>query len=78
MASAEFAAGMDDLLTLAAERRTAMMCAEALWWRCHRTLIADALCVGGIEVQHIPNEGPAVPHPFTSAARIVRGKLTYA
>ena len=78
MASAEFASGMDELLALAAERRTAMMCAEALWWRCHRALIADALCVAGIEVQHILDAGHCAAHPLTSPARIVGGRLSYA
>lgn len=78
MASAEFAGGMDELLVLAAERRTAMMCAEAPWWRCHRALISDTLCLAGIEVQHILDARHGVPHPLTSAARIVRGHLSYA
>jgi uncharacterized protein (DUF488 family) len=78
MASAEFASGMDQLLVLAAECRTAVMCAEAVWWRCHRALIADALCAGGIDVQHILGLDHCVPHPFTSAARIVDGQLNYA
>lgn len=78
MASAEFAGGMDELLALAAERRTVMMCAEAVWWRCHRALISDVLCVAGIEVQHILDERHCVPHPLTSPARIVRGHLSYA
>jgi uncharacterized protein (DUF488 family) len=78
MASAEFSGGMDELLVLAAGRRTAMMCAEALWWRCHRALIADTLCVAGIEVRHILDGRHCVAHPFTSAARIVHGRLSYA
>ena len=78
MASAEFAGGMDELLVLATELRTAMMCAEALWWRCHRALISDALCVAGFEVQHILDERHCGVHPFTSAARTVRGRLNYA
>ena len=78
MASGEFAEGMDELLVLAAEHRTAMMCAEALWWRCHRALIADTLCFAGIEVQHILDAGHCLAHPLTSAARIVRGRLSYA
>jgi uncharacterized protein (DUF488 family) len=53
MASAEFAQGMAQLLDLASGSRTALMCAEAVWWRCHRSLIADALSVCGIEVVHI-------------------------
>lgn len=78
MASAEFASGMDELLALAAESRTAMMCAEAVWWRCHRGLIADTLSMAGVEVLHIVDERSCSAHPLTSAARIVRGRLSYA
>jgi uncharacterized protein (DUF488 family) len=78
MASAEFAGGMDELLVLAAEHRTAIMCAEAPWWRCHRALIADQLCVAGIEVVHILDATRSVAHPMTSPARVVRGRLSYA
>ena len=53
------------------------MCAEALWWRCHRALIADVLCVRGIEVVHILDLDESVVHPYTSAARIVQGRLSY-
>jgi uncharacterized protein (DUF488 family) len=69
---------MDELLALAAASRTAMMCAEALWWRCHRGLIADALSMAGIEVLHIVDGRSCSAHPLTSAARIVRGRLSYA
>jgi uncharacterized protein (DUF488 family) len=78
LASAEFAGGLDELLALAHERRTTLMCSEAVWWRCHRALIADVLRVRGIEVLHILDLKKAVEHPFTSPARVVRGKLTYA
>ncbi len=78
MASAEFSQGMDELLVLASEQRTAIMCAEAVWWRCHRVLIADALCVAGIEARHILDDRQCVPHSLTSPARIVRGGLSYA
>lgn len=78
MASEEFARGMDELLALAAGRRTAIMCAEAPWWRCHRALIADQLCVAGIEVVHILDRTHSVAHPMTAPARIVRGALSYA
>jgi uncharacterized protein (DUF488 family) len=77
MASAEFASGMDELLALAAESRTAMMCAEAVWWRCHRGLIADVLSMAGIEVLHMLDHRNCTAHPLTSAARIVRGRLSY-
>jgi uncharacterized protein (DUF488 family) len=75
--SAEFAGGLDELLELAAKRRTTLMCAEALWWRCHRALIADVLRARGIEVTHILDAGHCVTHPYTSPARIVEGRLSY-
>ena len=57
---------------------TAIMCAEAVWWRCHRSLISDYLKARGIEVMHILDANKTEPHPFTSAARIVGGTLSYA
>jgi uncharacterized protein (DUF488 family) len=77
IASAEFAEGLDALLEVAGRLRTTLKCAEAVWWRCHRALIADVLCVRGIEVIHILDETHTVVHPYTSPARIVRGRLTY-
>jgi len=76
--SAEFSAGLAGLLELAAGQRTAIMCAEVLWWRCHRALIADVLTVRGHEVVHILDATHAVAHPYTSAARVVDGQLSYA
>ncbi len=55
----------------------AIMCAEAVWWRCHRSLISDYLKARGIEVMHILSANKIEPHPFTSAARIVNGELSY-
>ena len=78
MSSAEFDQGLAQLLSVASEARTAMMCAEAVWWRCHRSMIADALCVRGIEVVHILDAKHRMVHPMTAPARIVQGKLTYA
>jgi uncharacterized protein (DUF488 family) len=77
MSSAEFEHGLFQLLKVASEARTAMMCAEAVWWRCHRSMIADALCVRGIEVLHILDARHKMGHPMTAPARIVRGELTY-
>ena len=77
MESAEFQKGIDILLELAGKKRTAMMCAEALWWRCHRSLIADYLKAAGLEVIHILGAQKTEPHPYTSAARIVAGRLSY-
>ncbi|HVT33643.1 MAG TPA: DUF488 domain-containing protein [Rhodanobacteraceae bacterium] len=75
--SAEFARGLDDLIAFCAARRTAIMCAEGVWWRCHRAIIADVLRARGIEVVHILDAQHAVEHPYTSAARIVDGQLSY-
>jgi uncharacterized protein (DUF488 family) len=78
MLTEEFRAGIAELATIAAKKRTVIMCAEALWWRCHRALIADYLKSRGVEVLHISSNGPASPHPYTSAATITDGKLSYA
>ena len=67
-----------ELLELSAKRRATLMCAEAVWWRCHRALIADVLRVRGIEVAHILDAEHCVPHPYTSPARIVEGRLSYS
>jgi uncharacterized protein (DUF488 family) len=75
--SAEFAEGLDELLALSAEKRTAILCAESVWWRCHRAIIADVLRARGIEVVHILDARHATVHPYTPAARIVDGKLSY-
>ena len=77
IATAEFAGGMRELRALAGRKRTAIMCAEAVWWRCHRSLISDVLKAEGWSVIHILNEKSASEHPYTSPARIINGKLTY-
>ena len=78
MGTGEFARGFDRLLNVASEARAVIMCAEALWWRCHRAMIADALCVRGVAVLHILDAQHETLHPMTSAARIVGGELSYA
>ncbi len=79
METEEFRKGIERLLDLAADAApTAIMCAEAVWWRCHRSLISDYLKARGIEVIHILGVNKTEPHPYTSAARIVDGKLSYA
>ena len=75
--SPEFKQGITELLKLAGAERTAVMCAEALWWRCHRSLIADYLKAKGWEVVHIGDEVHTELHPYTSAARLVKGRLSY-
>jgi len=77
METNEFRQGVERLLELAAKQRLAIMCSEAVWWRCHRSLISDYLKVKGIEVNHIMSIGKAEPHPFTSAAGVVDGELSY-
>jgi uncharacterized protein (DUF488 family) len=72
-----FAAGIDRLLQVAAGRRAAIMCAERVWWSCHRALIADLLKSHGHDVRHIMGSGRVEPHPYTSAARLVDGQLSY-
>ena len=77
METPSFASGISKLLAYAANGRTAIMCAESLWWRCHRSLISDYLKANDVEVTHIMAEGKSEAHPFTSAARIVDGQLSY-
>lgn len=73
----EFRKAVEELLELAASRRTTVMCAEALWWRCHRSLISDYVKAAGHHVVHILGESKTEDHPFTSAAKIVDGELSY-
>jgi uncharacterized protein (DUF488 family) len=77
MDTEDFPRGITRLLHVARASRIAIMCAEAVWWRCHRSLISDYLKAKGIEVHHIMGAGKSEPHPFTSAARIVNGELSY-
>ncbi|WP_149193619.1 DUF488 family protein [Luteimonas suaedae] len=78
MATPEYAAARDRLGDLALASRTAMLCAEAVWWQCHRGLIADDFKARGWEVIHLLAAGRTQPHPYTSAARIVDGRLDYS
>ena len=77
METESFREAIEDLLELAREDRTAVMCAEAVWWRCHRALISDYLKARGVMVTHILAADKSEPHPYTSAARIVNGELSY-
>src|SRR6185503_9295913 len=72
-----FRKGVEDLLELAGDARVAVMCAEAVWWRCHRGLLADYLKANGHTVIHIIDGKKTEEHPFTPAARIVEGELSY-
>lgn len=77
MDSDEFAAGLDELVPAADHKATAVMCSEALPWRCHRRLIADALIVRGWTVHDIFSRSQVKPHSLTEFARIQSGRLTY-
>ena len=77
MATPEFRSGVDALEQLARSFPTAFMCAERLWWMCHRRLIADYLTVHGWSVIHLFDVGQRRPHPLTEFARVVDGELTY-
>ena len=75
--TAEFAAALGDLEAIARAAPTAFMCAEALWWRCHRRLIADQLLVHGWDVRHIGADGPLTEHRLPDFARVAEGRIVY-
>lgn len=78
MASEEFANGIRELRTLAAEQPVAVMCSESVWWRCHRRLVADHLVlVEGLCVEHLFHDGRLVVHPVTPEARRSDGRVVY-
>jgi len=77
MLTPEFERGMRELLALAREARTAYMCAERVYFNCHRMLVSDWLVAHGYEVLHIDATGPARPHKLMAEARIIEGKLIY-
>ena len=77
MASDEFARGYRELLAFCATQPSTLMCAETLWWRCHRALVSDALVADDIEVIHILGPGKTARHVLRAPARLVEGRLTY-
>ena len=77
MQTEEFARGFDELWGLAGQCRTAIMCAEALYWRCHRALIADAFMVRGGTVSHILSDRKVEDHRMPSFAVVLEGRITY-
>jgi uncharacterized protein (DUF488 family) len=77
MQTPEFAEGIDSLIKIASEKTTAIMCAEAVPWRCHRSLVADALVARGIEVEHILSATRSQPHAITAFARVHGTEITY-
>ncbi len=77
METKEFEAAMAALQAMALKQPTAYMCSEAVWWRCHRSMISDYLKAKGWKVMHIMAADKAEEHPYTSPARVVNGKLCY-
>ena len=77
MQTDEWRRALDGLIELATRRRVAIMCAEAVPWRCHRSLVADALAVRGHTVRHITGPGTAAPHSLTSFAYVEGDRITY-
>jgi len=77
MASAEFSVALNRLIAVAQEKRTAIMCAEAVPWKCHRSLLADALVVHGLRVIHVLSSRKTQDHRLTPFARVHGGRITY-
>lgn len=77
IATEEFAEGLEELLILSGGMRTAVMCAEVLWWRCHRRIISDVLVSLGIDVIHIRESTSSEHHKLSPPARLVHGELSY-
>lgn len=77
MLTPEFASAMAEIIRLAEDSPTAYMCAERVYFRCHRMLVSDWLVAHGHEVMHIDGTGPVKPHHLTAEARVVDGQLIY-
>lgn len=77
MQTDEFKRAVDELLSANNQKHTAIMCSEAVWWRCHRSMISDYLKSIGIEVFHILSDTKTEIHPYTKPAKIIGGKLSY-
>ncbi|HYK77886.1 MAG TPA: DUF488 domain-containing protein [Daejeonella sp.] len=77
MSTDTFKTAIAQLEDLADKQHTAYMCSEALWWRCHRSLVSDFLKLKGWTVMHIMAAGKVQEHPYTSVAKIINGRLSY-
>ncbi len=77
METAEFRDVINELKAIASEKRTAIMCSEAVWWSCHRAMVADYLKADNWEVLHIMGKDKTTEHPYTKPAKIEKGKLVY-
>lgn len=78
METEEFEYAANELEKLAISQTTAYMCAEGLWWRCHRAMVSDYLKAKGWEVLHIMPNGKTQEHPYTAPARIINNMVSYA
>lgn len=77
METVDFKKAIEKLTVVAQKNTTAIMCSEAVWWRCHRALISDYLKVRGWKILHIMSKSSVQEHPYTTAAKIIENKLTY-
>jgi uncharacterized protein (DUF488 family) len=77
MLTDEFREGVETLLEVARRKRTAIMCAEGLFWQCHRRLVSDFLVANGVMVQHIMPDGELPAHTLTTGAVVENGRVTY-
>jgi uncharacterized protein (DUF488 family) len=77
MLTPKFREGVETLMEIARRKRTALMCAESLFWRCHRRLDSDFLVANGVTVEHILPTGELRPHALTTGAVIEDGRVTY-
>jgi uncharacterized protein (DUF488 family) len=75
--SDEFAEGLNELIAIAAAARTAIMCSEGLWWRCHRRIVSDQMTVRGWDVEHIMPDGKLTAHRLADFASVVDGRIVY-
>ena len=73
-----FKKGIEELIEIAEKRKTAIMCSEAVWWKCHRSMISDYLKLNGWTVLHIMDKTKTEEHPYTQVAKITAGKLDYS
>ncbi len=78
METDEFSSAVSELEAISIKQKTAIMCAEAVWWRCHRSMVADYLKAKGWTVLHIMAIGKAQPHRYTAPAIIFRDEVSYA
>lgn len=78
METPDFEAGIENLEQIAMKQTTAFMCSEAVWWRCHRSMVSDFLKVRGWKVMHIMSKGKAQEHPYTAPAIIKNGRISYS